>query len=131
VSASKIARREAIVAMTVAGRSQAEIAAAINGGVRTVRRWQRDPEVVEAVTAAAKARQQNAVAELDKLRTKACAVLDELLDDGEARVRLHAVKLTVEHNVAQRRLADDDRVVAMEAALSQLEDRTRRSGWFR
>jgi transposase len=81
VSASKIARREAIVAMTVAGRSQAEIAAAINGGVRTVRRWQRDPEVVEAVTAAAKARQQNAVAELDKLRTKACAVLDELLDD--------------------------------------------------
>jgi hypothetical protein len=41
------------------------------------------------------------------------------------------VKLTVEHNVAQRRLPDDDRVVAMEAALSQLEDRTRRSGWFR
>jgi len=42
-----------IIAMTAAGRSQAEIVEAINGSVRTVRRWQRDPSIVKDVVAAA------------------------------------------------------------------------------
>ncbi len=131
MSVQKLARREVIISMTVAGRSQAEIAAAINGSIRTVRRWQQEPAVHAAVAAALQVREQNALAELAKLRSKACAVLDQLLDDSDRKVQLQAVKLAMDNNVAQRAAFDDERTVALEAALAQVQASTRRLGFRR
>ena len=125
------ARQETIIAMTVAGRSQGEIAAAINASTRTVRRWQRDPAVVEAAAAAAAARQQSALADCTALRDAALAVLRDHLASDDPAIQFRAARLACQQHVVHRELSRQDTTAALEAALAQLEARGRRAGWFR
>lgn len=131
MSAAQAARRETIIAMTVAGRPQAEIALAINGSIRTVRRWQREPAVVAAVTAAAAALEQAALADCAALRDAALAVLRDHLASDDPVVQFRAAKAAFEQHVVQRELGREDKAAAMDAALAQVEARARRAGWFR
>ena len=125
------ARREMIIAMTAAGRPQAEIAEAINGSVRTVRRWQRDPSIVQAVAAAATAREKSVLAELAALRDRALTVLRDHLADADPMVQYRAAKLSLEQHVVQRRVCGEDQLAAMDAAVTDLVARGRAAGWFR
>jgi hypothetical protein len=125
------ARRETIIVMTAAGRPQAEIAEAINGSVRTVRRWQRDPSIVQAVAAAAAAREKSVLAELAVLRDRALTVLRDHLADADPMVQYRAAKLSLEQHVVQRRVCGEDQLAAMDAAVTDLVARGRAAGWFR
>lgn len=124
------ARRATIITMTTAGRPQAEIAEAIGGSTRTVRRWQRDPIVARAVAAALAAVEKAALADLRALRDRSLTVLRDHLNDPDPSVQFRAAKLSLEQHVVQRRVCGDDQLAAIEAAVDELVARGRRLGWF-
>ncbi len=83
------------------------------------------------MAAAAAAREQSVLAESAALRDSALAVLRGHLASEDPLVQFRAAKLALEQHAVQRTAGREDKAAAMDAALSRLEARGRRAGWFR
>ena len=112
---------DVLLAMTVAGKPQQEIAEAAGSSVRTVRRWQKHPDNVLAVAAAQRNLEQAAVNTLRDLRSQVFGVLAELLEDGDTKAQISAARLILEQGIAHRAALRNDSHAVLEAWLSRME----------
>jgi AcrR family transcriptional regulator len=103
-----------IVAGLVAGKSQAEIAAEAGVSERTVRRRQRDPDVIMAVLEAQVEVQRPQVARLSAMGGTALDCLQTQMDSDDPAVAHRASKTVLERMLVHQSALDQQRLVAME-----------------
>ncbi len=113
--------REMIVALTVAGRPQNEVARAAGISVRTLRRRLQEPDIVEAMAAATRDREQQALGRLADLRGLAFDALHDHLRSPDPAVQARAAKLVLEQGLAHRNAFTADRFAALELSLARIE----------
>ncbi len=115
----KVGSTDMIVALTAAGRPQAEVAAAAGVSVRTLRRRLREPQMVVAVSAAAVQLEREAVGRIGQLRGHALERLEALIGHEDPSVALRAAKLIFETSLARRAALVNDNLSYLEAAVAE------------
>lgn len=114
-------RNEVLLTMTVAGKSQQDIAQSAGVSIRTVRRWQKHPDNILAVAAARRDLERAAIARLAQLREHVFEVLAAHLSHGDEKVQLGAAKLVLEQGIAHRAAVSLDSHAVLEASLARME----------
>jgi AcrR family transcriptional regulator len=106
----------------VTGQSQSDIAAAAGVSVRTLRRRQREPEVIRAVAEARADQTRLALGRLSTLRCQALVELEALLNDDNPTTRLRAVRLVLEQTIAHQQSVAAERSEELERLATQLHE---------
>jgi len=114
-------RTDVLLAMSVAGKPQPQIADSAGVSVRTVRRWQKHPDNIVAVAAARRDLEQAAIARLAELRERVFEVLAEHLAHGEELVQIRVAKLVLEQGIAHRSAIHAQNEAVLEASLARME----------